>query len=49
MFGKEAERKLVSPNEREFFQFHGFDEEAYVGDYDDRMLLAYADSKGLFA
>jgi len=38
--GKEKERSFVCPGEREFFELHGFDTEAYVGDYEDPMLLA---------
>ena len=40
VMGKEKERSFVCPGEREFFELHGFDTEAYVGDYEDPMLLA---------
>ncbi|MBQ8945850.1 MAG: GNAT family N-acetyltransferase [Lachnospiraceae bacterium] len=39
MFGPEPERDTICPDEREYFEYHGFDREELIGDYDDPMMV----------
>lgn len=41
MSGPEPERTLVCPGEREYLEYHGFDREVSVGNYEEPMLLKY--------